>query len=101
MQARLKAESAEKAKAAAVATEAENKAAESNCAAEPLRDAGQIAVQDSKGTFGPSTSACVVKKEVQSSGFSILVQVRVYHIVSFVLMYHWLLCGRKKCHKSV
>ncbi|KAL6573763.1 hypothetical protein OROHE_002222 [Orobanche hederae] len=71
-EARLKAESAERAKAAAVATEAENKAAESNCAAEPLRDAGQIAVQDSKGTFGPSNSAFVVKKEVQSSGRNVI-----------------------------
>ncbi|KAL6529192.1 hypothetical protein OROGR_014815 [Orobanche gracilis] len=74
-EARLKAESAERAKAAAVAKEAENKAAEPNCAAEaaePLRDAGQIAMQDSKGTFGSSNSAFVVKKEVQSSGRNVI-----------------------------
>ncbi|KAK6160347.1 hypothetical protein DH2020_003728 [Rehmannia glutinosa] len=67
-EARLKAEMAERAKAAAI--EAEKQAAEeaaSKRATETLRDTAQNAVQDSKATLGPSSSALDVKKEVQSS----------------------------------
>ncbi|KAK6160293.1 hypothetical protein DH2020_003674 [Rehmannia glutinosa] len=72
-EARLKAEMAERAKAAAI--EAEKQAAEeaaSKRATETLRDTAQNAVQDSKATLGPSSSALDVKKEVQSSGRNVI-----------------------------
>lgn len=71
MQARLKAEMAERAKAAAI--EAEKQAAQeavSKRAPETLNTAHN-AVKDSKETLGPSSSALDVKKGVQSSGFCI------------------------------
>ncbi|KAK6159635.1 hypothetical protein DH2020_003016 [Rehmannia glutinosa] len=71
-QERIKVEE-ERAKAAAI--EAEKQAAEeaaSKRATETLRDTAQNAVQDSKATLGPSSSALDVKKEVQSSGRNVI-----------------------------
>lgn len=72
MQARVKAEKAERAKAAAV--EAEKKAAAAEEAAlkratETLRDTAHNAAGVSKERLGPSGSAFNVKKESPSSGF--------------------------------
>ncbi|KAL0336060.1 UNVERIFIED_CONTAM: protein GLE1 [Sesamum radiatum] len=73
MQARLKAEMAERAKVEAAA--AEKQAAEeaaAKLAAETLRSTAQNAVQDSKKTLGLPSSALDVKKEVQSSARNVI-----------------------------
>ncbi|KAL0421471.1 UNVERIFIED_CONTAM: protein GLE1 [Sesamum latifolium] len=69
-EARLKAEMAERAKAAAEKQAAEEAAAK--LAAETLRNSAQNAAQDSKKTLGLPSSALDVKKEVQSSARNVI-----------------------------
>lgn len=98
MQARLKAEMAEQAKA--VAIEVEKKAAEdaaAKLAAETLKTAHN-AGKDSKETLGPSSSTFDVKNGVQSSGFCLLYATKNTLLAELVLTLYWLLFGSKKHH---